>query len=138
MTALSEAPAGPLLSNAATGIAGLDEITRGGLPEGRSTLVTGGAGCGKTLLAVQFLVAGAREHGEPGVLVTFEESAEEVTANVASLGFDLAGLHRDGQLAIVSVRADPSAIIETGEFDLDPLFLLLEDAIKRVVRGVRR
>ena len=89
MASLFEAPVGPLLPKAPTGIKGLDEITRGGLPRGRSTLLTGGTGCGKTLLGLQFLVAGAREYGEPGVLMTFEESAEKVTANVASLGFDL-------------------------------------------------
>jgi len=90
--------------------------------------VTGGTGCGKTLLALQFLVAGAREHGEPGVLVTFEESAEEVAANVASLGFDLDGLQRDGHLVIIAVRADPSAIVETGSFDLDPLLCDISSA----------
>jgi len=89
MASLFEAPVGPLLPKAPTGIKGLDEITRGGLPRGRSTLLTGGTGCGKTLLGLQFLVAGARDYGEPGVLMTFEESAEKVTANVASLGFDL-------------------------------------------------
>ena len=87
--------AGPTLPKAATGIRGLDEITRGGLPRGRTTLLTGGAGTGKTLLALQFLVAGAREYGEPGVLLTFEESTAKVSANVASLGFDLDGLQRD-------------------------------------------
>ena len=100
MTSLSETPAGPLLPKAPTGVRGLDEITGGGLPMGRSTLVTGGAGCGKTLLGVQFLVAGAREYGEPGVLVTFEESAEKITANFASLGFDLDGLLKDELLVI--------------------------------------
>ena len=78
MTSLFEAPAGPVLPKAPTGIPGLDEITGGGLPRGRSTLLTGGTGCGKTLLGLQFLVAGAREYGEPGVLMTFEESAEKV------------------------------------------------------------
>ena len=77
MASLFEAPAGPLLPKAPTGIPGLDEITKGGLPRGRSTLVTGGTGCGKTLLGLQFLVAGAREYGEPGVLMTFEEDRQE-------------------------------------------------------------
>ena len=136
MTSLSEAPAGPLLPKALTGIQGLDEITRGGLPEGRSTLVTGGTGTGKTLLGLQFLVAGAREYGEPGVLVTFEESAEEVTANVASMGFDLDGLQRDGLLAIIAFPVKAAEVSESGEFDFEPLFLLLDDAIRRI--GARR
>ena len=136
MTSLSEAPAGPLLPKALTGIQGLDEITRGGLPEGRSTLVTGGTGTGKTLLGLQFLVAGAREYGEPGVLATFEESAEKVTANVASLGFDLDGLQRDGLLAIIAFPVKAAEVSESGEFDFEPLFLLLDEAIRRV--GARR
>ena len=132
MTSLSEAPAGPPLPKAPTGIQGLDEITRGGLPKGRSTLVTGGTGCGKTMLGLQFLVAGAREYGEPGVLVTFEESAEKVTANVASLGFDLDGLQRDGLLTIVAFQAGGPEVVEAGEFDFEPLFLLLDEAIRRI------
>ena len=132
MTSLSEASAGPGLPKAPTGIQGLEEITGGGLPRGRSTLVTGGAGTGKTLLGVQFLVAGAREYGEPGVLVTFEESAEKVAANVASLGFDLGELQRDGLLVIHSFRTDPMEVQEIGEFDFGPLSLLLDDAIKRI------
>ena len=136
MTSLSETPPGPLLPKAPTGVRGLDEITGGGLPMGRSTLVTGGAGCGKTLLGVQFLVAGAREYGEPGVLVTFEESAEKITANFASLGFDLDGLLKDELLVIYAFRAEPTEVIGTGEFDFEPLFLLLDEAINRV--GARR
>ena len=136
MTSLSEAPAAPPLLKAPTGIQGLDEITRGGLPQGRSTLVTGGTGTGKTLLGLQFLVAGAREHGEPGVLVTFEESAEKVTADVASLGFDLDGLQRDGMLIIIAFPVEAAEIVETGEFDFGPLSLVLDDAIRRI--GARR
>jgi len=136
MTSLSETPAAPLLLKAPTGIRGLDEITRGGLPQGRSTLVTGGTGTGKTLLGLQFLVAGAREHGEPGVLVTFEESAEKVTADVASLGFDLDGLQRDGMLIIIAFPVEAAEIVETGEFDFGPLSLVLDDAIRRI--GARR
>ena len=136
MTSLGEGPAGPLLAKAPTGIRGLDEITRGGLPRGRCTLVMGGAGCGKTLLGLQFLVAGAREYGEPGVLVTFEESVEEVTADVASLGFDLDGMQRDGLLVIYAFRAEPTEVVGSGEFGFEPLFLLLDDAIKRI--GARR
>ena len=136
MSSLFAAPAGPLLPKAPTGVAGLDEITGGGLPMGRSTLITGGTGCGKTLLGVQFLVAGAREYGEPGVLVTFEESAEKVTANVASLGFGLDQLRKDGLLALLAIHALPAGVTEIGAFDFEPLFLLLDDAIKRI--GARR
>ena len=124
--------AGPALPKSRTGIKGFDEITFGGLPTGRATLVTGTAGCGKTLLGLQFLVAGAREYGEPGVLVTFEESAAKVSANVASLGFDLDGLQRDEQLVIHAFRVDAADLIETGEFDFEPLFILLEDTITRI------
>ena len=135
MASLFEAPAGPLLPKAPTGIPGLDEITAGGLPRGRSTLLTGGTGCGKTLLGLQFLVAGAREYGEPGVLLTFEESAEKVTANVASLGFDLEQLQKDGLLIIQAFRVEPTEVAGTGEFDFEPLFLVLDDAIRRIGAG---
>ncbi len=87
-------PAAKLLPKCPTGIQGLDEITGGGLPRGRPTLVCGSAGCGKTLLAAEFLVRGAVQFNEPGVLLAFEETEAELTANVASLGFDLAGLVR--------------------------------------------
>ena len=127
---------GPALPKAPTGIRGLDEITGGGLPRGRSTLVSGGTGSGKTLLGLQFLVAGAREYGEPGVLVTFEESADKVSANVASLGFDLDGLQRDGLLVVHSFQVDPAEIVESGEFDFEPLFALLDDTIERI--GAKR
>ena len=93
-------------------------------------------GSGKTLLGLHFLVAGAREYGEPGVLVTFEESAEKVSANVASLGFDLDGLQRDHLLVVHAFRVDPSELVESGEFDLEPLFLLLDDTIERI--GAKR
>ena len=126
----------PWLPKAPTGIRGLDEITGGGLPRGRSTLVTGGTGSGKTLLGLQFLVAGAREYGEPGVLVTFEESAAKVSANVASLGFDLDGLQRDGLLVVHAFQVDPAEIVEAGEFDFEPLFALLDDSIERI--GAKR
>ena len=135
-SALTEADGGLALPKAPTGIHGLDEITAGGLPRGRSTLVTGSTGSGKTLLGLQFLVAGAREYGEPGVLVTFEESAGKVSANVASLGFDLDGLQRDGLLAVHAFQVDPTEIIEAGEFDFEPLFALLDDSIERI--GAKR
>ena len=133
---LDGAEGGPRLPKAPTGIRGLDEITGGGLPRGRSTLVTGGTGSGKTLLGLQFLVAGAREYGEPGVLVTFEEPAGKVSANVASLGFDLDGLQRDGLLAVHAFQMDPAEIVESGEFDFEPLSALLDDTIERI--GAKR
>jgi circadian clock protein KaiC len=135
-SALAGTDGGPSLPKAPTGIRGLDEITGGGLPRGRSTLVTGGTGSGKTLLGLQFLVAGAREYGEPGVLVTFEESAGKMSANVASLGFDLDGLQRDGLLVVHAFRVDPAEIVESGEFDFEPLFALLDDTIERI--GAKR
>src|SRR5450755_3698125 len=128
----AETAVGPALPKAPTGIRGLDEITRGGLPHGRSTLVTGDTGSGKTLLGLHFLVAGAREHGEPGVLVTFEESAEKVSANVASLGFDLDGLQRD-QLLFSAFQ--DQAIVRA---ELGRLFRWLEDrAVAAIVTGER-
>src|SRR5512146_2836564 len=106
-----------------TGIAGLDEITGGGLPRGRPTLVCGGAGSGKTLLAMEFIVRGIRDYGEPGVFVAFEETAEDLTKNVASLGFDLDALVRQNQLAVDHIRVERSEIEETGEYDLEGLFI---------------
>src|SRR5262245_12803737 len=88
------------LPKAATGIQGLDEITCGGLPHGRPTLVCGGAGCGKTVFAMEFLVRGATEFGEPGVFLAFEETAEELTQNIRSLGFDLDKLADEGKLLV--------------------------------------
>lgn len=119
-----------------TGIEGLDEITAGGLPRGRPTLVCGSAGCGKTLLAIQFLVNGAVRYGEPGVLLTFEESAAELTQNVRSLGFDLDALCAEDKLAIDQVRIERSEIEEAGQFDLEGLFIRLGFAIDAV--GARR
>jgi circadian clock protein KaiC len=124
------------LRKARTGIQGLDEITGGGLPAERISLVAGAAGTGKTLMGLQFLVAGAREFGEPGVLVTFEESAAKVSANVESLGFDLEGLQRDEKLVVHAFHVDPSEIVESGEFDFEPLFLLLAHTIQRI--GAKR
>src|SRR5262249_27704636 len=104
------------LPKAPTGIAGLDEITGGGLPCGRPTLVCGSAGCGKTLLAIEFLVRGATQFGEPGVFMTFEESAEELAQNVRSLGFDLDDLIAREKLVIDYVHVERSEIEETGEY----------------------
>jgi len=119
-----------------TGIRGFDEITRGGLPTGRPTLVCGGPGSGKTLLALTFLVNGALQFGEPGVLITFEENAEEMANDVASLGFDLPQLIAEKKLAVDYVRVERSEIEETGEYDLEGLFVRLAYAIQTV--GARR
>ena len=119
-----------------TGIQGLDEITGGGLPTGRPTLICGGAGCGKTLLAMEFLVRGATQFNEPGVFMAFEETAEELTQNVASLGFDLETLIAQNQLALDFIYIERSEIEETGEFDLEGLFIRLGYAIDTI--GAKR
>ena len=127
---------GPRLPKCPTGIQGLDEITGGGLPLGRPTLVCGGAGCGKTLLAAEFLVRGAAQFGEPGVLMAFEETEAELKANVASLGFDLAGLVRRKQIVIDYVHIERSEVRESGEYDLEGLFVRLNYAIDSI--GAKR
>jgi len=124
------------LRKAPTGIVGLDEITGGGLPAGRPTLVCGSAGCGKTLLAMEFLVRGVLDHGEPGVFMSFEERAEDLAENVRSLGFDLEDLIQRGKLVVDYVHVEPSEIEETGEYDLEGLFLRLGYAIDSI--GARR
>jgi circadian clock protein KaiC len=124
------------LIKAPSGIKGLDEVTEGGLPRGRSTLVTGAAGCGKTLLGMEFLVRGARDYGEPGVFMAFEENARELTQNVRSLGFDLDEMGRRGQILIDAVEIDRSEIEESGEYDLEALFVRLNHAIDSI--GAKR
>jgi len=124
------------LLKAPTGIAGLDEVTDGGLPRSRTTLVCGGPGCGKTLMGVQFLVRGALDFGESGVIVAFEESAVELAQNVASLGWDLADLQAQELLAIDHVRIGDGEIFETGAWDLEGLFIRLGAAIDSV--GAKR
>jgi circadian clock protein KaiC len=119
-----------------TGIEGLDEITGGGLPRGRPTLVCGSAGCGKTLLAMEFLVRGATQFGEPGVFLAFEETAEELAQNVRSLDFDLADLAEQNKLLVDYVHVERSEIEETGEYDLEGLFIRLGHAIDSI--GARR
>jgi len=114
-----------MLPKAPTGIEGLDEITGGGLPKGRPTLVCGGPGCGKTLLATEFLVRGATQFGEPGAFISFEETGEELAQNVGSLGFDLEALVAARKLAIDYVRIERAEIEEAGEYDLEALFLRL-------------
>ncbi|MBD2571092.1 circadian clock protein KaiC [Anabaena lutea] len=121
------------LPKSPTGIQGLDEITAGGLPQGRPTLVCGAAGCGKTLMGIEFLVRGITEYGEPGVFICFEENPEELIQNVTSLGWDLEQLILDKQLAIDHIQIDPQEIIEAGSYDLEGLFLrigLMVDAVK--------
>jgi circadian clock protein KaiC len=124
------APAG--IDKCPTGIRGLDEITDGGLPRNRPTLVCGGAGCGKTLLGMEFLVRGVREFDEPGVFVSFEETPAELAANVASLGFDVNRLMRRKRLAIDHVVVERGEIEETGEYDLEGLFARIGAAIDEV------
>jgi circadian clock protein KaiC len=124
------------LEKARTGIAGFDEITRGGVPQGRPTIVCGGPGCGKTMFALEFLVRGAMEFGEPGVLMTFEETSEEMTKNVAAMGFDLKGLVARKKLVLEYVRIEPSEIHETGEYDLEGLFIRLQHAVEKI--GAKR
>ena len=124
------------LPKSPTGIPGMDEITGGGLPKGRPTLIAGAAGCGKTLFAMEFLVNGAIEYDEPGVFVAFEENAEELTQNVASLGFDLNDLAKKKKLIIDHIQIERSEIAETGEYDLEGLFIRLGYAIDTI--GARR
>lgn len=119
-----------------TGINGLDEITLGGLPRGRPTLVCGGAGCGKTLLGIEFLVRGATLFGEPGVCISFEETAGELTSNVESLGFNLATLVRQKKLAIDHIQVERNLIEETGEYDLEALFVRIGHAVDAI--GAKR
>jgi circadian clock protein KaiC len=121
-----------------TGIEGLDEITMGGLPTGRTTLVCGSAGSGKTVLSIEFLAHGILEYGEPGVFMSFEETEKDLSQNVASFGYDLDQLQRENKLAIDHVFIERSEIEETGEYDLEGLFIRLGNAVdtikaKRVV-----
>jgi circadian clock protein KaiC len=127
---------GGAVPKAPTGIQGLDEITGGGLPRGRTTLVCGGAGCGKTLLGVEFLVRGITAYEEPGLLVAFEETPEELAGNVRSLGFDLDDLVRRKRLAIDFVWLDRSEVEEAGDYDLEGLFIRMGHAIDRI--GAKR
>jgi circadian clock protein KaiC len=129
-------PSSKTLPKAATGIQGLDEITLGGLPRGRPTLISGGAGSGKTLFGLEFLVRGATQYNEPGVFMSFEESIPDLTKNAASLGFDLARLAADKKLSLDHVLITRSEISESGEYDLDGLFIRIADAVQRV--GARR
>lgn len=121
---------------AATGILGLDEITKGGLPKGRPTLICGSAGCGKTLMAMEFIIRGIMDYDEPGVFMAFEETSQELTLNVASLGFDLNKLTEEKKLKLDYVFVERSEIEETGEYDLEGLFIRLGYAIDSI--GAKR
>ena len=124
------------LEKSPSGINGLDDITYGGLPKGRPTLVCGSAGSGKTLIAMEFLVKGAQKYGEPGVFMAFEETEEELAKNFASLGFDLDDLIARNKLVVDYVYIDKSEIEETGEYDLEGLFIRLGSAIDSI--GAKR
>ncbi|MDP3430059.1 MAG: ATPase domain-containing protein, partial [Desulfomicrobium sp.] len=132
----SAKPSLELLQKSPTGIKGLDEITGGGLPAGRPTLVCGGTGCGKTLLAMEFLVRGATQYDEPGVFISFEEKSDELITNFSSLGFDLNDLIAQQKLALDYVHIDKSEIEETGEYDLEGLFIRIGYAIDSI--GAKR
>ena len=124
------------LAKSPTGIQGLDEITNGGFPKGRPTLICGGAGSGKTLLAASFLLNGVVQYDEPGVLMTFEETSEELASDLNSLGYDLGKLIAEGKLVVDYVRVERSEIEETGEYDLEGLFVRLEYAVNSI--GAKR
>jgi circadian clock protein KaiC len=125
-----------VLQKTPIGIPGVDEITGGGLPQGRPTLICGAAGCGKTLFSLEFIVRGAIEYNEPGVFMAFEEKADELEVNVASLGFDLRKLQKDKMIRLDHVHIERSEIEETGEYDLDGLFIRLGYAIDSI--GAKR
>lgn len=124
------------ISKSPTGISGFDELTLGGVPTGRPTLVCGSAGCGKTLFASTFLIHGARNFGEPGVFVTFEERPDDIVANVASLGFELDKLVERNLIGFEHIAVDPAELAEVGDYDLEGLFLRLDLAINAV--GAKR
>jgi len=128
--------ASPGIRKSPTGIDGFDDLTHGGVPTGRPALVCGSAGCGKTLFATTFLIHGARDYGEPGVFVTFEERPRDIVDNVASLGFALDKLVADKKIAFEYVGLDRSELEEAGDYDLEGLFLRLEAAIDSV--GAKR
>jgi circadian clock protein KaiC len=124
------------LAKTPTGIEGLDEVTRGGFPSGRPTLIAGNAGCGKSLLAMSFLVNGATRYSEPGVFVSFEETSEDVITNVRSLGYDLQRLIDDDLLAIEHIVVDASQLYVAGEFDLEAMFIRIGSLVDKI--GARR
>jgi circadian clock protein KaiC len=125
-----------VLPKSPTSIQGLDEITGGGLPKGRATLICGGAGCGKTLFAMEFIVRGAMQHHEPGVFISFEETEKELTANVASLGFDLDNLIAHKKIWLEHIHVERSEIDQSGEYDLEGMFIRIHHAIESI--GAKR
>ena len=125
-----------ILAKCPTGIQGLDEVTNGGLPRGRPTLVCGAAGCGKTVLAMEFVLRGALTYGEPGVVMAFEENTKELATNFASLGYNLNSLVARKKILLDNVSIDRSEIEETGEYDLEGLFVRLGHAIDTI--GAKR
>jgi circadian clock protein KaiC len=124
------------LEKCPTGISGLDEITKGGIPRGRPTLVCGSAGCGKTLMAMEFLMRGAMDYNEPGVFMTFEETPEDLAKNFISLGFDINAMTSAGMIATDHVYIERNEVEETGEYDLEGLFIRLGSAIDSI--GAKR
>jgi circadian clock protein KaiC len=124
------------LEKTPTGIPGFDEISEGGLPKGRTTIVCGGAGCGKTMLGIEFLVRGAQEYNEPGVLMAFEETPEDIARNVASMGFDIEALANQKKLFLDFISVEPHEIQESGDYDLEGLFIRLQSAVDAV--GAKR
>jgi circadian clock protein KaiC len=136
MKKTEEKPFGHALLKSPAGIQGFDEITDGGLPAGRPTLVCGGAGCGKTLFGMEFIVRGVTQFNEPGVFMSFEETNEELVQNVSSLGFDLDDLVKNKKIVLEHVHIERSEIAETGEYDLEALFIRLGYAIDSI--GAKR
>lgn len=135
-TSAGKASSAPRLEKAPSGISGLDEVTGGGLPRGRPTLICGGPGCGKSLFGVEFLVRGILQYGEPGALITFEEAPGEIAQNVASLGFNLPDLVRRNRLALEHIHVERNQIEEAGDYNLDGLFLRIGLAVDAV--GAKR
>ena len=125
-----------LLKKCPTGIKGLDELTNGGLPQNRTSLIIGGPGCGKTVFSMEFLLHGIKEFKEPGVMVSFEEDRESLYANFASMGNNLQELVEKKMLYIEEFNLLQKDIMETGDFNLDPVFLRLEYAIRKI--GAKR
>src|SRR4030043_72676 len=136
MTMVKEKHDIDVLEKCLTGIRGLDEITKGGLPRGRTTLICGSAGSGKTLFAMEFLMRGAMDYGEPGVFMTFEETSEDLAKNFISLGFDLSDMMSRGLIATDHVKIERTEVEETGEYDLEGLFIRLGNAIDSI--GAKR
>ncbi len=119
-----------------TGIKGLDEVTNGGLPYGRPTLVSGYAGSGKTVLAMQFVLNGIRMYHEPGVYISLEETEEDLRKNMASFGYDLEEMERQNMLCCENIQVSHTALFKSGHFDLSPLFIRIEEAVDKV--GAKR